>query len=285
MTACAVAVEGFSLRYRGAERRALDSVTFNVVEGEVLGIIGPTGAGKSTLLKVLAGAIPHFEQDPLCKGSVKVFGKEVRDCKDLNESAAQVGLVMQDPEVQLVNSVVRDELAWGMENRGVAVDRIHARIRDASDLFGIGPLLDRVTHSLSGGEKQRVVLASIYCLSPKLMLLDEPTSELDPEGTEDVMEVVHDLAQSGVTTILVEHKVEQLAEQADRLLVLSEGRVAALAPTREVLVSNVVPDRPQVLDVALELLKVSDAPRESLPITIDEAVRAWRVPHMGAGVE
>lgn len=275
MTEPMISVAGLSLRYQGQPRRALDEVAFDVAEGEVLGILGATGAGKSTLLKTLSGVIPHHEDDASFRGRIQIRGRELGDYHGLSEITSDIGLVMQDPEVQLVNTVVREELAWGMENRGVPVPEIQRRMNRAAELFGIEPLLDRFTHALSGGEKQRVVVASIFCLNPSIMLLDEPTSELDPAGTESVMSAIKMLADEGVTVLVVEHKVEELAVYADRLMVMSEGEVTALGTPRQVLVGSQVPYRPQVLDVALGLREHGAWPSSQLPLDVDEAVRLW----------
>lgn len=268
-------VQGLCLRYEGADRRALDEVSFGVGRGEVLGILGATGAGKSTLLKTLAGVIPHHEHDAAHRGEITMLGKELGDYRTLTDIAARVGLVLQDPEVQLVNTVVREELAWGMENRGVPVPEIEQRMERAAELFDIHGLLDRFTHALSGGEKQRVVVASIFCLNPSVMLLDEPTSELDPAGTESVMRAIKVLASEGVTVLVVEHKVEELAIYADRLMVLENGRVSDIGTPHEVLTRGKAPYRPQVLEVALELQKRNVWPADQLPLGIDDAVEIW----------
>jgi len=269
-------VRGLSVRYRGADRRALDDVSFRVGAGEVAGVLGATGAGKSTLLKCLAGVIPHYADDARHIGDVRVLGTEIRAYGRLADVSARVGLVLQDPEAQLVNTVVHEELAWGMENRGVPVPRIEAEVARVAELFGIGDLLDRFTYALSGGEKQRVIVAATFCLGPEVILLDEPTSELDPVGTRDVMRAVRTLAAEGVTVVLAEHEVEELAACADRLLVLDDGRLADSGTPREVLtrLSGPAADyRPQVLDLALRL---GDAwPGADLPLTTDEAVAQW----------
>ncbi|MEU4892574.1 ABC transporter ATP-binding protein [Streptomyces sp. NPDC044780] len=281
MTDTVIRVNDLSLRYRGADRRALDEVSFDVARGEVLGILGPTGAGKSTLLKCLAGVIPHYEHDSAHRGTVEVLGHSVAGRGSLAEVVADVGLVLQDPEVQLVNTTVREELAWGMENRGTPVAEIHRRLARSAGLFGVERLLDRFTHALSGGEKQRTVVAATYCLGPQVMLLDEPTSELDPAGTESVLQAVRVLAREGVTVVVVEHKVEELAQYADRLMVLDEGRVTALGTPREVFTGEHAPYRPQVLEVALRLRDLGRWSPAQLPLTVDDAVAAWR-PTAGA---
>lgn len=272
----AVSVADLTLRYHDAERRALDGVSFEVEKGEVFGILGATGAGKSTLLKTLAGVIPRHEDDANYRGRVDVLGKDIREYENLTDIAAQVGLVMQDPEVQLVNTVVREELVWGMENRGIPVPEIERRLQRAADLFGVDSLLDRFTHALSGGEKQRVVVASIFCLNPSVMLLDEPTSELDPTGTESVMQAIQALTREGVTVIVVEHKVEELAVYADRIMVLDEGTVVGVGSPQDIFTQGWAPYRPQVMDIARGLQQMDAWPSPELPLTVDTAAAIWQ---------
>lgn len=282
MKETAIEVTDLTLRYQGAERRTLDGVSFQVAAGEVFGILGPTGAGKSTLLKCLAGVIPHYEHDAAYRGSVTVLGEDVRGHRSLSGAVQDVGFVLQDPEAQILNPLVREELAWGMENRGVPVAEIHRRMGRAAELFGVGPLLDRFTHALSGGEKQRVVVAATYCLNPSVMLLDEPTSELDPAGTESVLRAVRTLSQQGVTVVVVEHKVEELVQYADRLMVLSGGTALSSGSPREVLSHPDTPYRPQVVEVAARLRERGLWPRGELPLTVEGAARQWEQQAHGA---
>lgn len=273
----AVSVQGLTLRYPEAERRALDDVSFEVRAGEIFGILGGTGAGKSTLLKLLAGVIPYHESDVAYRGDLRMLGQDLASYGSVSNIAARVGLVMQDPEVQLVNTTVVEELVWGMENRGIPVDEMQRRLDRAAELFDIAQLLDRFTHMLSGGQKQRVVVASIFCLSPSVILLDEPTSELDPAGTESVLEAISVLAREGVTVIVVEHKVEELALYADRLMVLDEGKVADIGTPREVFTRESTPYRPQVLDIALALENQSAWPSPDLPLSVEDAIASWHI--------
>lgn len=275
MTTSALSVSGLTVRYEGAERRALDEVGLDVAPGEILGILGPTGAGKSTLLSCLSGVIPHHEHNAAIRGDIEIFGRPLSDFTSLSEITETIGLVMQDPEVQLVNTVVREELVWGMENRGIPVPEMERRLSRAADLFGINGLLDRFTHALSGGEKQRVVVASIFCLSPKIMLLDEPTSELDPAGTESVMQAIKTLADEGVTVVVIEHKIEELAIYADRLVSMRNGRIEAIGNPRDILEGPTAPDRPQVLDIALRLRQQGHWDAE-LPLSVPAAVSTWQ---------
>lgn len=275
-TPVAVSVDGLTLRYPGADRRALDEVSFTVQPGEVLGILGSTGAGKSTLLKVLAGVIPHHDPEVLYRGGLHILGQDLDTTDSVSDIADRVSLVLQDPEVQLVNTTVLEEIVWGMENRGIGREEMEIRLNRAVSLFGIDGLLDRFTHMLSGGQKQRVVVAAMFCLNPSVMLLDEPTSELDPAGTEDVMEAIRVLADEGVAVIVVEHKVEELARYADRLMVLDTGRVVDIGTPHDVFVRGRAPYRPQTLDIAQALRARGAWPSEDLPLGIDDFSSQWR---------
>ncbi|MGH2703295.1 MAG: energy-coupling factor ABC transporter ATP-binding protein [Actinomycetota bacterium] len=163
----------------------LRDVSMQVEPGEVVAIVGPTGCGKSTLLQICAGIIPHYQDGDLT-GSVNVLGIETKEAS-LGAIAARTGVVTQDPENQLFNLFVEDEMAWPMENRGMQLDEMHRRIDAALSFFKIPHLRNRITYDLSGGEKQRVVLAATYGPGPGLFLLDGPTSQLDPLGAQEVL--------------------------------------------------------------------------------------------------
>lgn len=283
----ALVVEGLTYTYPGADLPALEDVSFTVERGEFLGVAGPTGAGKSTLLKCLSGVIPHHGVAGELAGEVRVLGRPVTDYRGLGEVSAHVGLVLQDPEVQLVNAYVREELAWGLENRGTPVPEIAATVERVAATFALTGLLDRLTHNLSGGEKQRVAVASVFALSPDVMLLDEPTSELDPAGASMVFDSARLLTEEGLTVVMVEHRMEDLAEHADSLLVLDEGQVVATGPPLSVLADPdheiVAEYRPQVLELALRL--GDDGVRlEPTPLTVAQAVAAVRS-HQGGGLD
>ncbi len=273
-----LAAHALTFIYGGTRAPALRNVSLAVERGEFLGIVGPTGAGKTTLLQCLAGVIPFYTHGERA-GTVEVLSKEVLEYGSLVELSRTVGLVLQDPEAQLFNLRVRDELAWGLENRGVPPPEILTSVERTAALFGIENLLDRITYTLSGGEKQRTVVAAVFAQQPEIMLLDEPTSELDPIGTDMVFEAASVLARQGVTVVMVEHKVEQLARHADRLAILEHGEIVALGGVREVLEGEAVaglPDyRPQVLQLGEEL-KATGFAADPLPLTVDEAVAMYR---------
>jgi energy-coupling factor transporter ATP-binding protein EcfA2 len=268
-----VCAERLSFCYPGAPEPALRDVSLQIHEGDVVGIVGPTGAGKSTLLHCLCGVIPWYEKGKR-EGAVTVLGKEVTSYNGLQEMTQVINLMLQDPEAQLFNLHVVEELAWGLENLGLPVLEIRRRIDEAAALFDIEPLLSRVTYTLSGGEKQRVALAAVYALRPRVILLDEPSSELDPMGTEMVFAAVRTLAAQGVTVVIVEHKIEWLVEHATRLVLISNGRLVRDAEVRAFFAADdlraygVFP--PQVHDLGRSLqaagLDIGDP-----PLTLTEA--------------
>jgi energy-coupling factor transport system ATP-binding protein len=218
-------IENLSFSYPHSSRQALKDISFSVAKGEFIGITGPTGAGKTTLACCLNGIIPHFHGGKL-QGQIRIQGESI-----FNRSVAQisrlVGSVFQDPEAQIISTDVEQELAFGPENLGFPPQEIERRISEAMNLAGITELRHRPTINLSGGEKQRVAIAAALAMLPEILLLDEPTSELDPVGTEMIFQVLGKLnKEHGITILMIEQKTEQLAAYANRLLVLNGGTVA-----------------------------------------------------------
>jgi len=209
----------------------LHDVNLKVGEGEVVALVGPTGCGKSTLLHICAGVIPHFITGELT-GEVHIFGTNTRETS-LARIAADIGTVTQDPENQLFNLIVADEVAWGMENRGFERAEMRRGLDGALEFFRIPHLRDRITYDLSGGEKQRVVLSANYAPAPRLFILDDPTSQLDPIGAQQVLTGIQALAETGHTILVVESKLEEIWSLVDRVLLLDHGTIELDAPRAE----------------------------------------------------
>jgi energy-coupling factor transporter ATP-binding protein EcfA2 len=287
MTAPLITLEHVTLRYPTATAPTLEDVSLHVATGEFLGIVGSTGSGKSTLLYLMAGVIPHYLRAEVT-GSVRFDGQPMQELS-LARMAEKVGLVLQDPEAQLFNLFVRDELAWGLENRGVARAVIAARIASTLEFFGIEKLGDRVTYDLSGGEKQRVALAAVHATAPHVYLFDNPTSQLDPVGAAQVIAAIRRLAlRQQYTIVMVEDKVDELVEHADRLLLLDRGRVVLDASPREFCLRTdrleAAGIRPTQMAELSYALMDAGVPMATPPITLDEMLATLR-PLVGVGRE
>ena len=214
----------YGFRYDGSDRHQLQAVRFAVRPGERVAVMGATGAGKTTLAMSLNGLVPHHH-DGEVTGDLVVLGSSVPD-STINELVRRVGLVMQDPESQITGRTVLEDAAVGPANLGLDREAVLARARDALGRVGLAELEERDTGHLSGGQQQRLAIAGILAMAPQLLVLDEPTSELDPAGAERVFEVIRSVSgDDGRTVVLVEHAPELVAEWADRLLVLVEGRL------------------------------------------------------------
>lgn len=268
----AIALEGVGFAFPGLPP-LLHDVNLRVGEGEVVAVVGPTGCGKSTLLHICAGVIPHFVSGELT-GRVRVLGQDTRE-STLARIAARIGTVTQDPENQLFNLIVADEVAWGMENRAWTREEIGAGLARALDFFRIPHLRDRITYDLSGGEKQRLVLAANYAPRPELFILDDPTSQLDPIGASEVLAGIRDLAESGHTILLVEGKLEEVWALVDRVVLIDGGTVRLDAPREDLhrhldaFAAAMVP-LPQLVELGARLRRAG-VPVPPLPPDVDGA--------------
>jgi energy-coupling factor transporter ATP-binding protein EcfA2 len=227
MTAAAetiVRVDDLWFRYPSGEVPVLKGVSLTIRRGEFIGIIGLSGAGKSTLCQAIAGIIPHSVPGEI-EGHVEVLGSDVT-AQQRMDVTARVGLVLQDPEAQIIGMTVAEDLAFGPENYEIDPGVIARRSARCLELVGLSGLMERDTYALSGGQKQRLAIASALMLEPDLLILDEPTSELDPLGKDQVFEVVETLRKEGdVTVVMVEHEVDRLVQLADRIVVVNDGRI------------------------------------------------------------
>lgn len=230
-----LSIENLSFKYPQAQTYALRGVTCEIQPATVTAIVGANGSGKSTLCSALAGFVPHFFKGEM-QGTVRVSGADTRQTP-LAELVTQVGMVFQNPFNQISGAklTVREEVAFGLENLGVPRSEMEARIERALELFGLAQVGDQSPYALSGGQQQRLALASIFVMEPPVMVLDEPTAQLDPQGTREVMETVQTLAGQGRTIVLVEHKLEWVARLAARVLVLDQGALVADGDPRTVL--------------------------------------------------
>ena len=277
-----VNLQNVTYKYPLTSSPALRDVSLQVNEGEFVAVVGPNGAGKSTLCYTLAGFVPHFFKGELT-GEVEVAGSETH-ASTLNEWVMNVGLAFQNPFNQISGAkyTVFEEIAFGLENIGVPRDEMISRVEDAMKLTDISDLADRSPYSLSGGQQQRVALTSILVMQPKVLVLDEPTSQMDPIGTREVFGVIRKMAEQGMTVILVEHKVEWIAQFADRVLALKDGEVVLEGTPGEVLTSPLVEESgfgiSRYTSVARKAQKLALWKKHKLPVTLDEAAEGFAHP-------
>jgi len=256
--------------YAEAEAPTLHRVDLTIEEGELCLVVGPTGSGKSTLLRAINGLVPHFTGGRL-SGDVSIGGRSTRDFRP-RELADMVGVVGQDPAASFVTDTVEDELAYTMENLGIAPNAMRRRVEDTLDLLGLHELRGRTLSTLSGGQQQRVAIGAVLCASPRALVLDEPTSALDPAAAEEVLSsltrLVHDV---GMTVVLAEHRLERVIPFAERVvLVPGGGRRLVIGPTAETMATS--PVAPPIVELARVAgwtpvpLTVRDARRLAAPL-------------------
>ena len=257
------------------EGYALRDVSLSIEEGSFVGVIGPSGAGKSTLAAVLSGAIPHHHAGRLY-GETRIAGVDTCEAS-ITDIAQTVGCVLQDIDAQMVASVVEDELLFGLENFGVPRERIEGRLSAALDAVGIADLRNREIATLSGGQKQKVAIAAILALAPRLLVLDEPTAALDPASSRSVFDVLRKAQRAtGVTVVVVEQMVALLAEYCDRVIVLDEGEVALDGSPHEVFARSaelraIGVDTPRTVRISNSLAASGVAVMDGPALTVDEA--------------
>ena len=278
-------IENLTYTYEGEIKPVINGVSLIVREGEFVLILGPSGCGKSTFLNVLNGTIPHTLKGDL-KGSAAVCGKSVPETK-VASFATEVGMVFQDPDAQIINTRVRDEVCFGLENLCRPASEIMIRQAEALAFVGLPDAGDRSIFDMSGGQKQRVSIAAVLAARPRLLVLDEPTANLDPAGMAEVFAVLHRLNRDhGTTIVMVEHRVDELAHLISRVVMMDRGTIVfdgspreAFARRREAHTEeaeevSVSAWFPQVSEFALELATAGgvDLAPDDVPLDVAEAV-------------
>ena len=273
---CYFKLEDVSYKYPLEDREILKNINLDIKKGEFWAVIGKNGSGKTTLCNVLRRFIPDFYKGEL-KGKITLEGKELKDYS-AKEIVQKVGFVFQNPFTQIsgVKETVFEEIAFGLENLALDAEYIRKRVEETLKLLHIEELKDKNPYELSGGQGQKVALASIIAMDPEIMVIDEPTSQLDPKGTEEIFEIIDILKKEGKTIILVEHKLELIAEYAEKVMVLNEGEMILSGNTEEVLKNKILMEKeigiPQYAALAYRLMDEGKVQFEEIPITKEKVI-------------
>ncbi|MCW4053332.1 MAG: ATP-binding cassette domain-containing protein [Candidatus Bathyarchaeota archaeon] len=229
-----IEAKNLTYTYPGGTKPSINGVSIKVEKGEFVLITGPSGCGKTTLCRCFNGLIPHFYQGEL-KGEIIVAGMDTTT-HETRAMAKSVGLVFQNPENQLFALSIEKDVAFGLENLGMPREEMRERVEWALKLTDIYRLRERSPHEVSGGQQQRVAIAAVLAMQPEIIVLDEPTSFLDPLSAEKIFEVIHELNKKlGITVVLVEHRLDLTAKYADHILIMDEGKVCFDGNPREIL--------------------------------------------------
>ena len=269
-------LENVNYKYPLEEKNTLQNINIEIKKGEFWAVIGKNGSGKTTLCNILRRFVPDFYKGELT-GKITLEGKELKDYSQ-KEIVQKIGFVFQNPFTQIsgVKNTVFEEIAYGLENLGIERETIISEVEKILKLLEIEKLRDKNPYNLSGGQKQRVALASIIAMNPDILVIDEPTSQLDPKGTEDIFKIINLMANEGKTIILVEHKLELIAEYAENILVLDEGEIILSGKAEEVLNNKILLEKEigmtQYSILAYELEKARKIELEEIPITKEKIV-------------
>ena len=269
-----IELKNVSFKYELQEEKTIKNLDLYVKQGEFVGIIGKNGSGKTTLCKIIRGIMPDFVQGEIT-GDIIIDNKNIDDI-ERGEMAELVGFVFQNPFSQIsgIKKTVFEEIAYGLENLGVPRGEIRQRVTDVIKLLKIEYLQDKNPNELSGGQSQRVAIASIIVMNPKVLIFDEPTSQLDPLGTEEIFDILKLLKAQNKTIILVEHKIDLIAEYADRVVVMDDGEIIFNGETHEVLSNDKIEQHnvsmPIVSKLAYRLNEEKPGFFKNIPITLDE---------------
>ncbi|MBB1534820.1 energy-coupling factor ABC transporter ATP-binding protein [Leptotrichia sp.] len=271
-----IEIKNFSYKYPLEDKNVLENLNLKIEKGEFWAVIGKNGSGKTTLCNALRRFVPDFYKGEVT-GEIVVDGKNLKDFSP-KELVTKIGFVFQNPFTQIsgVKDTVFEEIAYGLENLAVEKEKIIKRVNETLKLLEIEHLKDKNPQEMSGGQKQRVALASIIVMDPEILVIDEPTSQLDPKGTQDIFKIINIMAKKGKTIILVEHKLELIAEYAEKIVVLDEGKIILSGKASEVLNNKSLLEKgigmTQYSMLAYELEKSGKAKFEEIPITKEKTV-------------
>ena len=270
-----IELKNVTYAYPLTKEPVLKDITTSFEKGKFYGVIGENAGGKTTLCNLLRGLIPHFYKGKL-EGEVLIEGEDIRTL-DMDVLSTRMGYIFQNPFTQIsgVKKTVFEEIALGMENLGVPKKEMIDKVFEIARLLNIEHLLQNNPNALSGGQRQKVAFASIIAMDTDTFVIDEPTSQLDPDGTAGIFEIIHMLKEQGKTIILVEHKIDLLAEYADEVVVLKRGEVIAKGKTQEVLADFSLMDKGVMLPRTVSFYKEfkdRGHSMERIPITKSECI-------------
>jgi len=267
--------ENVYYKYPTSSDWILNNINMSLEKGKFYAVVGSNGSGKTTLCNIIRGFIPHFFKGDL-QGKVTVRGRDITE-GDIGTLATTVGYIFENPFNQIsgIKDNVYEELAYGLENLGVKREEIKRRVDDIIDLVDLHHLKDKNPLELSGGQQQRVAFASILIMDTDIIVIDEPTSQLDPQSTESIFKIIEHMKKEGKTIILVEHKIDLIAQFADEVIVLSDGEIKSRGKTKKVLTDNRLESWGVPYTEYTKLgkaLKKKELYKGDIPLTLHEAV-------------
>jgi energy-coupling factor transport system ATP-binding protein len=274
-----IVVEGLKYKYPLSESLALNDISFVVEEGEFIGIIGANSAGKSTLCQAIVGLVPHFYKGAY-GGKVAVDGLEVKK-HEIADLSLKAGMVFQNPFTQVTGSkmTVYEEIAFGLENIGIPRAEMLERIQEVLTLLNIEHVKNQNPFALSGGQMQRMAIASIIAMKPEIIVLDEPTSQLDPAGSEEVFRAIQSLSEQGITVIMAEQKMEKIAQYCHRVLLIHDGKMVDFDTPEKVFSREDLDSYGVAAPVYTSVCKalgVKKVGTDYYPVTLEDAEEALR---------
>jgi len=270
-----IEVKDLGFKYAGTDFYAIRGVNLEIDEGEFVVLAGKSGCGKTTLLRCLNGLIPHFYEGEF-EGRVLIDGVDTRECPP-HILSQKAGMVFQNPDNQLFALSVEADIAFPLENLGLPREEIRDRVEWALKLLGIEELRKRSPFELSAGQKQKVAIASVLAMKPKILLLDEPTSSLDPVSAKNLIDAIIDLnRRHGLTILISEHRLTHLIPHADKLAIMDGGRIIYFDDPRRILKEDVLMygiSIPRVVEVAREMRRIGGCvPFRDIPLSVEEFI-------------
>ena len=273
----AVSTKDLGWKYSGRNNFAIEHVNLEIEANTFTSIVGPNEHGKTTLVSCIKGLIPN-SYNGVWRGSVEIFGKDTRKMST-QALASEIGFVFADPEAQFTSMTVEEELVFGLENIGLPLNEVKNRLDWVTDITLIHDLLDKPPYEISGGQKQRVAIASALAMKPRIIILDEPTSMLDPLGKDFIFDIMISLKkEQDLTIIVVEHNIEQVAPLSDQIILMYDGNIAKTAPPAQFFEdSDFLFEHginPPQATAFLDQLKKNRSYNGALPINLEDAIRA-----------